>query len=241
MSEDDSGVTKRSADELLTLRYSSAPDTDLGRAAGWDLVARHCDDLHKFARSFGLSEDDAYDVALQASEKALNKLREGRFEPRGPGTYRRWLFKLTRNMILDQLSIEGREEPLAPDDDDGSWQNGAWGLPSQPDRAVPGTPEWQKPSDTPENQVLQAEEHIRVELLLNDRKLDLKPKELEMLNHTQDGDRPRHIEQLTGIPSAQVSRLLYRAREKIKRSFPTPQDLLQELDEICTRTSCNCG
>lgn len=204
-------------DEELARRYSSNPEHPYGKIAGWMLVQRYFERLHRFAQQKGLPEDDAYDIAIEAELKALQMLAAGKFEPRGKYSYRSWLFKLTANMITDYWRAMQKVKPQKLDDSHDADHGHPW--PGDRERLANST----KPYRPVEEEILQCMEDGRIWCLLCH--IGLTPVELMVLDHKMDRLQPRHIAELAGIPAPQVSRLLYRGKQKVRARFPTPERL----------------
>jgi len=82
----------------LLLRIRDPSDVEAWRT--FDAVYRPM--LRRFARAWGLSEDDADDVAQHCLTALYDRIRDFRYD-RGKGRFKRWLRTLVNNRVRDQL------------------------------------------------------------------------------------------------------------------------------------------
>lgn len=75
----------------------------LGEEDACEALARRLGaDLLGFLVRCGLSQPDAEDLAVSCVGDVVLELQEGRFESRGAGAFKAWVFKLARNRLTDQ-------------------------------------------------------------------------------------------------------------------------------------------
>ncbi len=81
---------------------------DVSNAPVWqEFDARYRPILHGFARTLGLQEEDAADVAQQALAEFVRDYRLGRYE-RGKGRLSSWLITIARHRAMDVHRSGGR-------------------------------------------------------------------------------------------------------------------------------------
>lgn len=72
---------------------------DGDREAYGELVLRHQDVIYRHARGMGLDHDTSLDLVQDAFVKAFDRLAECR----DGANYRAWLYRISRNLCLDEL------------------------------------------------------------------------------------------------------------------------------------------
>ena len=138
-----------------------------------------------FRYRFGNSAD-AEDLTAQTFEKAWRARHRYRRDVAGFAT---WLLTIARNVAIDHLRARQRYEPL------------------EAAAAVP------VPNDTPEQQVVQQSEELRLAALL----ATLPPRQRELIAMKYGADMTnRAIARATGLSESNVGTILHRAVESLQ-------------------------
>lgn len=89
------------------------------REAHNEFVRRYQPAIHEWCRSSGLQEADAEDATQDVLEKLLASMRIETFD-REKGTFRGWLWKVTRHAVLDMM--KKRDRPGLGSGDSKMWE-----------------------------------------------------------------------------------------------------------------------
>ena len=99
--------------EWLTTSTVLASLRDFDNRQAWDrFVSRFREPIHNFARTVGLAESDAEDVAQETLVAFAESYRRGSFDP-AKGRLSQWLFGIAQKKALDERR-RGARRPLSP-------------------------------------------------------------------------------------------------------------------------------
>lgn len=88
--------------EWLTTSTVLASLRDFNNQAAWDrFVSRFREPIHRFARTAGLDESDAEDVAQETLVAFAESYRRGSYDP-GKGRLSQWLFGIAQKKAMDE-------------------------------------------------------------------------------------------------------------------------------------------
>jgi RNA polymerase sigma-70 factor, ECF subfamily len=156
---------------------------------GWDEVAeRYGDKIYTIAYRLTGNPDDAADLAQDVFVRVYRNLH--RYQP---GTFEGWLYRITKNLFLDQVRRRGRyrTEPLPAEE---------WRTPASED---PG------PADVVERGTLEASLEAGMAGLREDFRLAVVLCDVEGLSYEE-------IAQVTGWPLGTVRSRIHRARKQLR-------------------------
>jgi RNA polymerase sigma-70 factor, ECF subfamily len=161
---------------------------------GWDEVAqRYGDKVYTVAYRLTGNREDASDLAQDVFVRVYRNLHK--YEP---GTFEGWLYRITKNLFLDQVRRRGRyrTEPLP---------EGEWRAPVSED---PG------PADILERGTLEASLEDGLAGLREDFRLAVVLCDVEGLSYEQ-------IAQVTGWPLGTVRSRIHRGRKQLRAHLET--------------------
>ena len=106
--------------EWITTSTVLASLRDFNNQAAWDrFVSRFREPIHRFARTVGLGESDAEDVAQETLVAFAESYRRGSYDP-AKGRLSQWLFGIAHRKALDERRQGGRRPKTAGSSEAGS-------------------------------------------------------------------------------------------------------------------------
>jgi RNA polymerase sigma-70 factor (ECF subfamily) len=182
------------SDEVLVVILREGSESQ-AEAAAQILFDKYYTKLFRFVYHRGIPIEDTEDIVQETLERGLfEKLAQ--FKPQGEGSFRRWLYTIAKHLVADyHKNLINR-------------------IFVSLDKLV----EQGRRFPAPEHATVK---EMEVRELLEGAGLGATECEVVVLTYTHNM-KPRDIEAELGIPAEEVSRILYRAKQKLKRRLRQP-------------------